>query len=134
MLEKVPEQIRRVMNAHGSKCVPFQHLVYKYEIHKENHDVSCRCDRIILYGKGLKQISYGRGESKHSNHRLVYFSFMVEVDMLNISNLKKDFTSWGENFHVEVLLRGTQNSLQTPRIYVRILSTMSYSTIMIAKN
>lgn len=50
---------------------------------KEKRRTPSWCDRILWYGKGLKQLSYGRGESKLSDHRPVYSVFMAEVDMLN---------------------------------------------------
>ncbi|KAI5069959.1 hypothetical protein GOP47_0014302 [Adiantum capillus-veneris] len=40
------------------------------------------CDRILWHGKGLKQLSYTRCESKHSDHRPVRSTFMVEVEVL----------------------------------------------------
>lgn len=52
---------------------------------KEKRRTPSWCDRILWYGKGLKQLSYGRGESKLSDHRPVYSVFMAEVDMLNES-------------------------------------------------
>lgn len=40
------------------------------------------CDRILWKGKGLKQLRYGRGESKFSDHRPVYSLFSVKVNVL----------------------------------------------------
>ncbi|TXG56995.1 hypothetical protein EZV62_018308 [Acer yangbiense] len=40
------------------------------------------CDRIIWYGKGLKQHIYSRGESKLSDHRPVKAIFTAQVDIL----------------------------------------------------
>ncbi|GLJ06307.1 hypothetical protein SUGI_0035950 [Cryptomeria japonica] len=37
------------------------------------------CDRILWYGKGLKQAFYVRGESKFSDHRPVYSIFIADV-------------------------------------------------------
>ena len=41
-----------------------------------------RCDRVLWYGKGVKQISYFRSESKFSDHRPVsaLFSTQIEAD------------------------------------------------------
>ncbi|KAH7570810.1 hypothetical protein JRO89_XS05G0197200 [Xanthoceras sorbifolium] len=41
-----------------------------------------RCDRIIWYGKGLKQHIYGRGESNLSDHRPVKAIFTAQVQIL----------------------------------------------------
>ncbi|XP_059065575.1 type I inositol polyphosphate 5-phosphatase 8-like [Cryptomeria japonica] len=38
------------------------------------------CDRILWYGKGLKQPFYVRGESKFSDHRPVYSIFIADVN------------------------------------------------------
>lgn len=41
-----------------------------------------RCDRIIWYGKGIKQQLYTRGEVKISDHRPVKAIFTAEVGVL----------------------------------------------------
>ncbi|KAM7278759.1 hypothetical protein ACFE04_005893 [Oxalis oulophora] len=38
------------------------------------------CDRILWYGKGVKQLSYFRSESKFSDHRPVSALFSIQVD------------------------------------------------------
>ncbi|XP_062118139.1 type I inositol polyphosphate 5-phosphatase 8 [Humulus lupulus] len=38
------------------------------------------CDRILWKGEGVKQMWYGRGESKFSDHRPVYALFSVQID------------------------------------------------------
>lgn len=40
------------------------------------------CDRIIWFGKGLKQNQYDRGELKLSDHRPVWAIFMAEIKVL----------------------------------------------------
>lgn len=42
-----------------------------------------RCDRIIWYGKGLKQNVYDRGEENLSDHRPVKAIFSAEVEVLH---------------------------------------------------
>ncbi|XP_068663801.1 type IV inositol polyphosphate 5-phosphatase 9-like [Aristolochia californica] len=49
------------------------------------------CDRILWYGKGLKQKEYSRGESRLSDHRSVRAVFNVEVEKLRISNPFQSF-------------------------------------------
>ncbi|GLJ06313.1 hypothetical protein SUGI_0036140 [Cryptomeria japonica] len=44
------------------------------------------CDRILWYGKGLRQLCYVCGESKISDHRPVYSIFMAEIKMLDKIN------------------------------------------------
>ena len=39
----------------------------------------CRCDRIIWFGKGMKQIQYNRSESKLSDHRPVRAMFTADI-------------------------------------------------------
>lgn len=48
----------------------------------KNWSISIRCDRIIWYGKGLKQQLYTRGEVKISDHRPVKAIFTAEVGVL----------------------------------------------------
>ncbi|XP_010271141.1 PREDICTED: type IV inositol polyphosphate 5-phosphatase 9 isoform X2 [Nelumbo nucifera] len=43
------------------------------------------CDRILWFGKGLKQSQYSRGECKLSDHRPVSAIFTAEVDVLRDS-------------------------------------------------
>ncbi|KAK4603902.1 hypothetical protein RGQ29_012418 [Quercus rubra] len=42
------------------------------------------CDRILWYGRGIKQISYFRSESKFSDHRPVSALFSTQVKMLSL--------------------------------------------------
>ncbi|KAJ1703115.1 hypothetical protein LUZ63_002894 [Rhynchospora breviuscula] len=44
------------------------------------------CDRILWYGRGLKQIRYDRCESRLSDHRPVRAAFTAEVDVLRHSS------------------------------------------------
>ncbi|XP_078442444.1 type I inositol polyphosphate 5-phosphatase 4-like [Wolffia australiana] len=47
---------------------------------KEKRRTPAWCDRILWYGRGLRQISYVRGESRFSDHRPVYGLFAAEVE------------------------------------------------------
>lgn len=49
----------------------------------------CRCDRILWYGKGLKQVAYTHGDLKLSDHRSVCAIFMAEVEFISHRKLKK---------------------------------------------
>ncbi|XP_022954332.1 type IV inositol polyphosphate 5-phosphatase 9-like isoform X1 [Cucurbita moschata] len=52
------------------------------------------CDRIIWNGKGIKQVSYDRGESMLSDHRPVMAMFMIEVESsTNLKTLRSLFLS-----------------------------------------
>lgn len=45
-----------------------------------------RCDRILWYGKGVKQLSYFRSESKFSDHRPVSAQFLAQIELLKSTN------------------------------------------------
>ncbi|KAM7256993.1 hypothetical protein ACFE04_012734 [Oxalis oulophora] len=47
------------------------------------------CDRILWHGRGLRQLSYVRGETRFSDHRPVYSLFLAEVESVNRSRVKK---------------------------------------------
>ncbi|PIA62332.1 hypothetical protein AQUCO_00200374v1 [Aquilegia coerulea] len=44
------------------------------------------CDRILWYGKSVKQLSYFRSESKFSDHRPVSALFSTQIEVLNSAN------------------------------------------------
>nr|XP_048327996.1 type IV inositol polyphosphate 5-phosphatase 7-like isoform X2 [Ziziphus jujuba var. spinosa] len=46
------------------------------------------CDRILWYGKGVKQLSYFRGESKFSDHRPVSALFSTQVEVIRPNNTR----------------------------------------------
>ena len=46
----------------------------------------CRCDRILWYGKGVRQLSYFRSESKFSDHRPVSAQFLAQIELLESTN------------------------------------------------
>ncbi|XP_075510158.1 type I inositol polyphosphate 5-phosphatase 8-like isoform X1 [Primulina tabacum] len=48
---------------------------------KEKRRTPAWCDRILWKGKGLKQMSYSRGESRFSDHRPVVSLFAVQVNV-----------------------------------------------------
>ncbi|GAB4841620.1 hypothetical protein Ancab_022334 [Ancistrocladus abbreviatus] len=62
------------------------------------------CDRILRYGRGLCQLSYVHGESRFSDHRLVYNIFLAEVKSINHSRIKKSMSSSSARIEVEELL------------------------------
>ncbi|KAI3799161.1 hypothetical protein L1987_34451 [Smallanthus sonchifolius] len=45
-------------------------------------DLNYRCDRILWYGKGVKQHSYFRSESKFSDHRPVSALFSTHIELI----------------------------------------------------
>ncbi|KAG2402806.1 Type I inositol polyphosphate 5-phosphatase [Vigna angularis] len=47
---------------------------------KQKRRTPAWCDRILWYGRGLRQLSYVRGESRFSDHRPVYSMFLAEVE------------------------------------------------------
>jgi hypothetical protein len=50
-----------------------------------------RCDRILWYGKGLRQLEYKHIESWLSDHRPVSSTFMAEVEIASHGKLKPTF-------------------------------------------
>ncbi|XP_073023318.1 type IV inositol polyphosphate 5-phosphatase 9 [Primulina eburnea] len=84
---------------------------YKYnqnsdDYYVSNHKLKAKekrapawCDRIIWFGKGLKQIQYTRGESRLSDHRPVRAIFMVGNE---VSGTKKEPGSPMSNRFVDV--------------------------------
>lgn len=44
------------------------------------------CDRILWYGKGVKQLSYIRSESKFSDHRPVSALFLTQIEVVESTN------------------------------------------------
>lgn len=45
-----------------------------------------RCDRILWYGKGVKQLTYFRSESKFSDHRPVSALFSTQIEVVKSTN------------------------------------------------
>ncbi|XP_047964365.1 type I inositol polyphosphate 5-phosphatase 2-like [Salvia hispanica] len=72
---------------------------YKYEINSDRYvgqnpkgekkRSPAWCDRILWFGKGIKQLCYNRSEMRLSDHRAVSSSFVVEVEIFDQRKLKK---------------------------------------------
>lgn len=73
---------------------------YKYAAHSDHYccaqdkpggkrRVPAWCDRVLWYGKGMKQLSYERGESRFSDHRQVSAIFATELEVISKRKLKK---------------------------------------------
>ncbi|KAI3757459.1 hypothetical protein L6452_04996 [Arctium lappa] len=74
---------------------------YKYEQNSEKYcgedpKVGRRtpawCDRILSFGKGIRQVNYRRTENKHSDHRPVTATYMIEVEVFSPRKLQKALT------------------------------------------
>ncbi|KAI3750623.1 hypothetical protein L2E82_21318 [Cichorium intybus] len=74
---------------------------YKYEQNSEKYygedpKVGRRtpawCDRILSYGKGIRQLNYRRAEYKLSDHRPVNATYMIEVEVFSPRKLQKALT------------------------------------------
>ena len=50
--------------------------------------MNLRCDRILWYGKGVKQLSYFRSESKFSDHRPVSALFSAQIELMKPNNIR----------------------------------------------
>ncbi|PWA58853.1 endonuclease/exonuclease/phosphatase [Artemisia annua] len=66
---------------------------YKYELNSDKYYGSdpkvgrrtpAWCDRILSFGKGIRQLSYQRTEDRLSDHRPVSASYMIEVEVLSL--------------------------------------------------
>lgn len=76
-----------------------------YDIHpKAKRRTPAWCDRILWYGRGLRQLSYVRGESKFSDHRPVYGIFDAEVELIDRNHLKRNMNFASSRIEVEELL------------------------------
>ncbi|XP_020524847.1 type I inositol polyphosphate 5-phosphatase 2 isoform X2 [Amborella trichopoda] len=58
---------------------------------------SHECDRILWFGKGIRQLFYGRAELKLSDHRPVSSIFLVEIEVFDHRKLQRalNFTKAG---------------------------------------
>ncbi|EPS59755.1 hypothetical protein M569_15050, partial [Genlisea aurea] len=71
---------------------------------KEKRRTPAWCDRILWCGRGLRQLSYVRGESRFSDHRPVYSVFLAEVESVNRNRIKKSMSYSSSRVEVEELL------------------------------
>ncbi|KAL2233023.1 type I inositol polyphosphate 5-phosphatase 2 isoform X1 [Sesamum indicum] len=88
---------------------------YKYEINSdryvgenpregEKRRSPAWCDRILWFGKGIKQLFYKRAEIRLSDHRPVSSMFNVEVEIFNQRKLQKALNFSSAVVHPEVFL------------------------------
>ncbi|XP_061375336.1 type I inositol polyphosphate 5-phosphatase 4-like [Gastrolobium bilobum] len=71
---------------------------------KQKRRTPAWCDRILWYGRGLRQLSYVRGESRFSDHRPVYGIFLAEVESVSRNRIKKCSSCSSSRIEVEELL------------------------------
>nr|XP_043606383.1 LOW QUALITY PROTEIN: type I inositol polyphosphate 5-phosphatase 1-like [Erigeron canadensis] len=50
------------------------------------------CDRILSFGKGMRQLSYKRIENRLSDHRPVSASYMIDVEVFSLRKLQRALT------------------------------------------
>ncbi|XP_059063219.1 type IV inositol polyphosphate 5-phosphatase 7-like [Cryptomeria japonica] len=67
-------------------CKNSDHYAGENSVSRTKGRTPAWCDRILWYGKGLRQLCYVCGESKISDHRPVYSIFMAEIKMLDKIN------------------------------------------------
>ncbi|KAK9747730.1 hypothetical protein RND81_02G012000 [Saponaria officinalis] len=72
---------------------------------KQKRRTPAWCDRILWHGKGIRQLSYVRGESRFSDHRPVYSMFLVEVESSDQGSIRKSTSCSNARVDVEELLR-----------------------------
>ncbi|KAI0498509.1 hypothetical protein KFK09_019397 [Dendrobium nobile] len=76
-----------------------------YDIHpKAKRRTPAWCDRILWYGRGLRQLSYVRGDSRFSDHRPVYSTFDAEVELINYDHPNRSMNFMSSHIEVEELL------------------------------
>lgn len=61
-----------------------------------------RCDRILWYGKGIKQLCYQRAEIRLSDHRPVSSMFLLEVEVLDHRKLQRALNVSTAAVHPEI--------------------------------
>ena len=90
MLEMTWIRRKRGELLHGILAAEFSAIFCQILYSQVNSVIlSCRCDRILWYGRGLGQLSYVRSESRFSDHRPVYSVFSAEVESINQSRIQK---------------------------------------------
>ncbi|KAF3657120.1 Type I inositol 1,4,5-trisphosphate 5-phosphatase 2 [Capsicum annuum] len=79
---------------------------YNGEIHKEGEKKRSPawCDRILWFGKGIKQLFYKRAELRISDHRPVSSMFSVEVEIFDHRKLQRVLNVKRSAIHPEILL------------------------------
>ncbi|CAA0838099.1 Type I inositol 1-4-5-trisphosphate 5-phosphatase 2 [Striga hermonthica] len=86
---------------------------YKYEINSDRYvgqnpregekkRSPAWCDRILWFGKGIKQLFYKRAEIKLSDHRPVSSMFLVEVEIFDQRKLQKALNFSSAVVHPEI--------------------------------
>ena len=73
----------------------------------------CRCDRILSYGKGIRLLSYKRGELALSDHRPVTAVYLAEVEVFRRRKLRRALTF--TNAEVEHCLSSQDDGLSEPK-------------------
>ncbi|CAK8571888.1 unnamed protein product [Lathyrus sativus] len=71
---------------------------------KQKRRTPAWCDRILWHGRGLRQLSYVRGESRFSDHRPVCSVFLAEVESVSRNRIKKCSSCTSSRIEVEELL------------------------------
>ncbi|KAI5602053.1 hypothetical protein BDE02_01G132200 [Populus trichocarpa] len=86
---------------------------YKYEINSDRYvgenpkegekkRSPAWCDRILWFGKGIKQLSYKQSELRLSDHRPVSSMFLVEVEVFDHRKLQKALNVNSAAVHPEI--------------------------------
>ncbi|KAH6790738.1 myo-inositol polyphosphate 5-phosphatase 2 [Perilla frutescens var. frutescens] len=88
---------------------------YKYEINSDRYvgqnpkegekkRSPAWCDRILWFGKGIKQLCYDRAEIRLSDHRPVSSTFLVELEIFDQRKLKKALNFSSAAVHPEFFI------------------------------
>ncbi|KAK4489190.1 hypothetical protein RD792_004984 [Penstemon davidsonii] len=101
---------------------------YKYEINSDRYvgenpkegekkRSPAWCDRILWFGKGIKQLFYKRAEIKLSDHRPVSSMFLVEVEIFDQRKLKKALNFSNAAVHPEIFLDDDDDQANDKQYY-----------------
>lgn len=88
---------------------------YKYEVNSDRYvgenpkegekkRTPAWCDRILWFGRGIKQLSYKRAEIRLSDHRPVSSEFVLEVEVFDQQKLRRALNLTSAAVHPEIII------------------------------
>ncbi|QHO52531.1 Type IV inositol polyphosphate 5-phosphatase [Arachis hypogaea] len=94
---------------------------------KQKRRTPAWCDRILWYGRGLRQLSYVRGESRFSDHRPVYSIFLAE--MVTVTMILDSFHELSKVLTLPINLAKLKLSNRSSK-YIQDLFNKTYGTVV----
>eukprot|EP01018_Ginkgo_biloba_P024282 Gb_26825 [translate_table: standard] len=100
---------------------------YKYELNSdkyfgenakagEKRRTPAWCDRILSFGKGIKQLSYMRVEIMLSDHRPVNASFLAELEIFSRRKLQRALTFTDAELEIDEFPSETETDVEIHRV------------------